>query len=55
MSGSIKGRFDREYESFVKSRGQSEGSKQPLVGDDVVEFCDKTLNFKPPLTKRSFC
>src|SRR5712692_541407 len=47
MSGSVKGRIDREYESFVKSRGQSEASKQPLVGDDVVEFCDKTLNFKP--------
>ncbi len=35
MSGSIKGRIDREYESFVKSRGHVEASKQSLVGDIV--------------------
>ncbi len=54
MSGSIRGRIDRDYEDLLREREQQEAAKQLLVCDDVVEFCKETLDFTPTAYQEKF-
>ncbi len=47
MSGSTRWRIDREYENLLREKERGRATEQPLICDDIVEFCQKTLGFKP--------
>ncbi len=47
LSGSTRWRIDREYENYLREKEREKATEQPLVCDDIVEFCQKTLKFKP--------
>ncbi len=47
MSSAVRGRIDRAFERLLRTQRDEESRKKPLVTGDIIQFCKKTLHWKP--------